>query len=343
MQRYPVKQYSNEQHADINMLVYIADICNYNCEYCYNKKPRTNQLLDLNKLNTFLIDMQKKTNKIIAVELIGGEPTLHPNLLSFLEKTKNIPNIQFAILTNFHKDLQYYLNLIDQYKLRIIPTWHSIPNDLENKDFENKIFSIPEKYFDYVADGKHYHNFFIRLMFEKNNFNIAKELYLKIAKKYPQYLESSLVADPDTLEAKTLNDVKVDEKYVYTQQQLLEYYKLSDLIKEYKQLYTVEYNDGFIEHLSYNDMFLNDDFTFHMWKCNAGKDYLYIHVNGDIYPCQSYYEGNKKKLYNMLDTPFYDISKMKAVICQCKTCSCDFEIYKEKIFKNMQWKTKYQF
>ena len=64
MQKYPIKQYSTEQHADINMLVYIADICNYNCEYCYNKKPRTNQLLDLEKLKTFLIDIQKNTNKI---------------------------------------------------------------------------------------------------------------------------------------------------------------------------------------------------------------------------------------------------------------------------------------
>ena len=87
------------------------------------------------------------------------------------------------------------------------------------------------------------------------------------------------------------------------------------MIKDYKQLYTIEYNDGYVERLSYNDMFLNDDFTFHMWKCNAGKDYLYIHVNGDIYPCQSYYEGNRKKLYNMVDVPIYDAAKMKAVIC----------------------------
>ena len=67
------------------MLVYIADVCNYNCEYCYNKKPRTGKLLDLDKLLQFLIDMQQKTKKRIAVELIGGEPTLHPGMLDFLD------------------------------------------------------------------------------------------------------------------------------------------------------------------------------------------------------------------------------------------------------------------
>lgn len=86
---------------------------------------------------------------------------------------------------------------------------------------------------------------------------------------------------------------------------LKEYYHLSDMIKPYKQLYTVVYDDGSIEKLSYNDMFLNDDFTFNLWKCNAGKDYLYIHTDGDAYPCQSYYESLQKPLFNIVREPFY--------------------------------------
>ena len=39
----------------ICILAYVADVCNYNCEYCYNKKPRSNTLLDLHKLS-ILID-----------------------------------------------------------------------------------------------------------------------------------------------------------------------------------------------------------------------------------------------------------------------------------------------
>lgn len=332
MKKYPILQYSEEQHTDINLLVYISDFCNYNCQYCYNKKPRLFKHLDLDVLYDFLVDMQNKTQKSIGVELIGGEPTLHPNLLDFFKKANTIPNMSFSILTNFHKDLKYYLDLIDNYKIRIIPTWHSIPNDVKNTEFQNKVFSIPSRYFDYVYDGKHWHNFFIRIMFEKQTFNYAKEFYLKLVNTIPEYIESSLVADPIP-ESNIKNIKTINYDYQYTDEQLDEYYKLSDMITKYKQLYTVEYNDGSKDKLSYNDMFLNQDFTFHLWKCNAGKDYLYIHVNGDIFPCQSYYEAGKKKLYNIYDNRKYDISKMMPTICQCKTCSCDFEIYKQKIFK----------
>ena len=335
MQRYPIKQYSKEQHADINLLVYIADLCNYKCSYCYNKFPRTKQLLDLDKLYQFLVSMQKNTQKKIAVELIGGEPTLHPNLLEFFEKASKLPDIQFAILTNFYKDLQYYLELIDKYKVRIIPTWHSLPNDKQNQQFVDKILSIPDKYFDYVADGKHYHNFFIRIMFEKHAFDEAKNLYMKLVNKIPAYIEPSLVADPSTkLDQYTEATKNISAiEYIYDDNVLKEYYRLSNLIKPYKQLYTVEYNDGTKELLSYNDMFMQDNFTFYMWKCNAGKDYLYIHCDGNVYKCQSYYESRINPLYNICKEPIYKSNVMKPTICACKTCSCDFEIMKQKIFK----------
>lgn len=342
MEKHPVKQYSEEQHADINMLVYIADACNYSCPYCYNKKPRTGKMLDLGKLHAFLADAQRKTKKRIAVELIGGEPMLHPGLDSFIAEASSIPDLQLAILTNFSMDLQRYLDFVVKHHVRIIPTWHSTQADPANKSFIDKLMRIPDELFDYVADGKHWHNFFIRVMFEKERFKEAEDVYLKVAERWPAYLEPSLVADPETAEAPSVKDIKIDSKYVYTPEQLARYYKLSDMVKPWKQLYTIEWSDGSVDKLSYNDMFLNDDFTFHMWKCNAGKDYLYIHVDGDIYPCQSYYESCRKKLYNMCSFPVYDASKMKPTICQCKTCSCDFEIYKEKIFKSMPWKQKYQ-
>ena len=153
--------------------------------------------------------MQQKTQNTIGVELIGGEPTLHPSLMHFFDKACSIPNMQFSILTNFHKELDYYLKLIDNYKVRIIPTWHSIPNDKKNVAFQNKVLSIPKKYFDYVHDGKHWHNFFIRIMFEKESFECAKEFYLKLVSTIPEYIETSLVADPipesSTVNLKTVN------------------------------------------------------------------------------------------------------------------------------------------
>lgn len=115
------------------------------------------------------------------MELIGGEPTLHPHLVDFFEKASLIPDIQLAVLTNLSFPIEYYLNLIDKHRVRIIPTWHSLPHDPANSKFLEKIMSVPDKYFDFVADGKHWHNFFIRIMFEKDHFEEAKRVYLALA------------------------------------------------------------------------------------------------------------------------------------------------------------------
>ena len=78
-----IEFYSTDRSNMIFILAYIIDVCNYNCAYCYNEKPRTNKVLDLNRLYAFLEYLQKRTKKNIDIELIGGEPTLHPNLIDF--------------------------------------------------------------------------------------------------------------------------------------------------------------------------------------------------------------------------------------------------------------------
>lgn len=56
--------------------------CNYNCSYCYNKTHATNEMLDLQQLARF-VDSIAKLGYVIDLYLLGGEPTLHPSLVSF--------------------------------------------------------------------------------------------------------------------------------------------------------------------------------------------------------------------------------------------------------------------
>ena len=90
---------------NFKLLVFIIDSCNYSCEYCYNDLPRTNKKIDLNKLYFFISEilLKKLNKKYIQLELIGGEPTLHPDLIDFCEKISHIPNIFTTIYTNFSK------------------------------------------------------------------------------------------------------------------------------------------------------------------------------------------------------------------------------------------------
>jgi molybdenum cofactor biosynthesis enzyme MoaA len=40
--------------------LYIIDVCNYECSYCYNEMPRTNKSLDLNLVLKFIKNVHEE-------------------------------------------------------------------------------------------------------------------------------------------------------------------------------------------------------------------------------------------------------------------------------------------
>ncbi len=283
------------------IIVYIADICNYNCEYCYNKKPRTNQLLNLDKLYDFIQYIKNISQKNIFLEFIGGEPTLHPNLLSFLEKTKNICS-KIEILTNFSADIELYNNLLNN-NTEIFASWHN-----SNTQFVNNAKRLKTKNITYCV------------MFENNNWKNSKHVFYELYNLYPESVETSLIGETDI-------------KYSYTYEQLREYKNITDKILKYKNRYEVTYSDKSIEYKSFNDLYMNYNYNFKYWKCDAYLNHLYIHVNGDIYPCQSYYDYNANPIGNMYNIQYKEKIRFKSVICKFNTCSCTYSLKKEKILR----------
>jgi organic radical activating enzyme len=66
--------------------------------------------LDLKRLYRFIIFIEKYYNKYISIIFIGGEPTLHPDLLWFCESVSNREKINLLIYTNFELELKFFLN-----------------------------------------------------------------------------------------------------------------------------------------------------------------------------------------------------------------------------------------
>lgn len=106
-------------------------MCNLNCKYCYNKKPRTGKLLDLDELYKFVTFIKESTGKNIYLELIGGEPTLHPKLCQFCKFISPICN-KIEVFTNLSANANLYSELI-KYNVHIFASWHSSSEDFIEK------------------------------------------------------------------------------------------------------------------------------------------------------------------------------------------------------------------
>lgn len=150
-------------HNYFNILIYLCDICNFNCSYCYNKKPRSNHKLNIDTLTNFLFKIKQNIKTNLHLELIGGEPTLHPNLNQFINNIKPITN-NILIYTNLSNNISIYKNLLDN-NINLFATWHN-----QNNNF---IDNLNQLY-------NHKHLIDISIMYEHNNIDKSISIYNQI-------------------------------------------------------------------------------------------------------------------------------------------------------------------
>ena len=63
--------------------------CNYNCFYCHNRSliDGTHETLNQNEIDAFL---KKRVGKLDGVVVSGGEPTLQPDLITYIKSLKEL-------------------------------------------------------------------------------------------------------------------------------------------------------------------------------------------------------------------------------------------------------------
>lgn len=306
----------------INILVYTVDCCNYNCYYCYNVFPRTKQKLNLDYLHKYLQFIHANApKKSIDLEFIGGEPTLHPQLIEFCNKIKHDKYIRTNIYTNMSADINTYIQLL-QSNVTLIASWHGTNEDHCNQHYIDMVIDLVNLGFKDQLD--------IRIMYEPNNTDNSILAFNRIKNIIPHNkIEMSLLVQSNVIKADN------SELYVYTNDQLSRFHEcVDDLNKsDEKKEYVLTFSDGSIEYKCFNDLFGYNQYSYKHFLCDAKMCNLYIHCDGNIYPCVDYFTFNKQPLFSIYQTSHFKVFNAP-IICQLDYCSCDWSIRKQKVFKH---------
>ena len=78
------------------LAIYINDICNRNCSFCYVNK--TNKIMTLETANK-IISYINDNDIYKTIIFVGGEPTLTPDLIKYFIDNIKI-NVKYGVMTN---------------------------------------------------------------------------------------------------------------------------------------------------------------------------------------------------------------------------------------------------
>jgi organic radical activating enzyme len=122
----------------------IIDYCQWKCTYCCAKGMMDDNLYRQGLSHSaykFVLHRLKKLDFNFTIEILGGEPTLHPELPYVIDELQKIENCKdISLITNFAKGLDYYLQF-DKPNIEIHISYH-----VEySKNLLNKIIKLKEQ------------------------------------------------------------------------------------------------------------------------------------------------------------------------------------------------------
>lgn len=300
----------NKNDNYFSFLANIIDECNFNCAYCYNDRPRSNIKLNLNILYNYIQHFQLVDARYIEIDILGGEPTLHPDLIQFCEKISHLKNISVLIFSNLSHSLDFYMKMMQYNNIYFDFSYHSINNKI-NFDFINKIKKLYKtKYknklsISMMLETKHLFdiNLNILKMFQQlSNINILN-IDFRLIKSYYGYNNS------------------------YSETQIKKYLNIINNIKYNKIEFKLLKTNNLIDIICAEEIDTHKNINFKSWKCKAGYENLYCHVNGDLYNCHSeYIQHTSVPIANIYSDFYMPVNKF--IICKCTDCACDWGITK---------------
>lgn len=124
--------FKNPTEANIHFNWHVSDICNYKCRYCsagfghdLTRPEMTTHRGDNKLLWRLVLNKLKAISDDYIMCLVGGEPTLHPQLHKIVEYLTGMENCKMLeITTNLTKPAQYFIDLPRHKKIKIHASIH---------------------------------------------------------------------------------------------------------------------------------------------------------------------------------------------------------------------------
>lgn len=289
--------YSNIlENCDLFIDWWVTKNCNWNCSYCLFHCRNTNKFNTLSDTKTACNYYNSISTITSWLSLFGGEPLTFP----YIESIFDLYNYNIRIYTNLYKD-KYYLKQLAiscKGKLKFVVSFHPARTNLVRLTEKIELLLshnciVQVKCMFTGQDDDYSYNSFIYLnSIKDDNFSVVpRTIYTNIyGSELKWYLSDSFL--------KARNIAGKDLLFKLTYDTKTEIWDKYDM-----QFFDTEIND----YKLYNHII-----------CNAGKNYLSIAENYDVYPCCRYNEEYYKQppIGNVITNP----PKLKRTICKLPFC-----------------------
>jgi MoaA/NifB/PqqE/SkfB family radical SAM enzyme len=325
----PIAVVSNQPSNFVKISYSPTDVCNYKCRYCFpgSNAGRYSWPKDLKLVVdnfSHLFDQYIKSGKDqIELQILGGEPTLWPELDKFISQLKDRYNFIASVQSNGSRTIRWW-----QENAQVF--------DKVNLSAHYKQIDLP--HFTLVADTLYDTGVYVDVSVCMDPFawdECASMIdYFKSNSRRKWYIGTQKIEEADGAN-------------LYTPEQL-EF--LSNSIKRYPSIWyafnqrknfninrsVVQFDNGKSKKVKHNQVQLNDWNHFYGWKCNVGIDMFYINPTGELSgSCgQSLYGLDTK--FNIYDQDFKTTfnPKIQPTICKLQGCYCTPETLLTKTLVN---------
>lgn len=274
------------------------NVCNYTCDYCHpNSKDGSERWNTNYKAVADFVNKVREKNIYACLEIIGGEPTMWPQLQEFMDSVSH-ENLVIEINTNGSRTIRYWEQFNPSNSLFIF-SWHS--KEVDTTHLVKVVEVMKDKCLPMVS------------------LLITPDCWEKGLAAIKEFEKLDILVDIKPVRKNLIGD----ELYPYTDSQLdyiRAYSQDTSKIKfpEWLKLYPTGIKFNGIEE-NWNSLVVNKKIIFTNWKCNAGLDRFVIDPNGDISRCWPRVGGKIGNVYSEYTLPIEPVICTYENSCHCKT------------------------